>query len=50
MWYDKLGVISIGVQNGGPEDGGLGDIKIDLEPSMHTARLVLSYKFGHPHH
>ena len=28
----------------------LGDIKIDLEPSMHTARLVLSYKFGHPHH
>ena len=26
------------------------DIKIDLEPSMHTARLVLSYKFGHPHH
>jgi hypothetical protein len=30
MWYDKLGVISIGVQNGGPEDGGLGDIKIDL--------------------
>lgn len=30
MWYEKLGVISIGVQNGGPEDGGLGDIKIDL--------------------
>jgi len=30
MWYDKLGVVSIGVQNGGPEDGGLGDIKIDL--------------------
>jgi hypothetical protein len=30
MWYDKLGVISIGVQNGGPEDGGIGDIKIDL--------------------
>jgi outer membrane immunogenic protein len=24
-------------------------IKVDLEPSMHTARLVLSYKFGHPH-
>ena len=30
MWYDKLGIISIGVQNGGPKDGGLGDIKIDL--------------------
>jgi hypothetical protein len=30
MWYDKLGIVSIGVQNGGPEDGGLGDIKIDL--------------------
>jgi len=29
-WYDKLGVISIGVLNGGPEDGGIGDIKIDL--------------------
>jgi outer membrane immunogenic protein len=22
----------------------------DVEPSLHTARLVLSYKFGHPHH
>jgi hypothetical protein len=30
MWYDELGVISIGVQGGGPEDGGLGEIKIDL--------------------
>jgi hypothetical protein len=30
MWYHKLGIISIGVQSGGPEDGGLGDIKIDL--------------------
>jgi len=30
MWYDKLGIISIGCQNGGPEDGGLGDIKVDL--------------------
>jgi hypothetical protein len=30
MWYDKLGVVSIGVQSGGPEDGGLGKIKIDL--------------------
>ncbi len=30
MWYDKLGIVSIGVQSGGPEDGGLGDIKIDL--------------------
>ena len=30
MWYDKLGIISIGVVNGGPEDGGLGDIKVDL--------------------
>ena len=29
-WYGKLGIISIGVQSGGPEDGGLGDIKIDL--------------------
>jgi outer membrane immunogenic protein len=25
-------------------------IKVDLEPSIHTARVVLSYKFGHPHH
>jgi outer membrane immunogenic protein len=23
---------------------------VDLDPSTHTARLVLSYKFGHPHH
>ena len=30
MWYDKLGIISIGCQNGGPEDGGLGDIKVAL--------------------
>lgn len=30
MWYDELGVISIGVQGGGPRDGGLGVIKIDL--------------------
>ena len=30
MWYDQLGIISIGCQNGGPEDGGLGDIKVDL--------------------
>jgi len=30
MWYDHLGIISIGVFNGGPEDGGLGDIKVDL--------------------
>jgi hypothetical protein len=30
MWYDDLGIISIGVFNGGPEDGGLGDIKVDL--------------------
>ena len=30
MWYDKLGVISIGAQCGGPKDGGLGDIKVDL--------------------
>ena len=24
-------------------------VTADLDPSMHTARLVLSYKFGHPH-
>lgn len=30
MWYDKLGVISIGCQNGGPRDNGIGDIKVDL--------------------
>jgi len=30
MWYDHLGTISIGEQVGGPDDGGLGDIKIDL--------------------
>lgn len=30
MWYDKLGVISIGCQCGGPRDNGIGTIKIDL--------------------
>jgi hypothetical protein len=30
MWYDDLGIISIGEQVGGSEDGGLGDLKIDL--------------------
>ncbi len=25
-------------------------ITVGIDPSMHTARLVLSYKFGHPHH
>jgi len=30
MWYDDLGVISIGCQNGGPKDNGIGDIKVDL--------------------
>ena len=34
MWYDKLGIVSIGVQNGGPEDGGLGKIKVDLWRSL----------------
>ncbi len=30
MWYANLGIISIGEHSGGPEDGGLGDMKIDL--------------------
>lgn len=30
LWYEKLGVISIGAQCGGPEDGGLSDMKVDL--------------------
>jgi hypothetical protein len=30
MWYRDLGVISIGAQCGGPRDGGLGTLKIDL--------------------
>jgi hypothetical protein len=30
MWYDGLGIVSIGVQQGGPEDSELGRIKIDL--------------------
>jgi|SRR5262245_32391726 outer membrane immunogenic protein len=25
-------------------------VRVELDPSIHTARLVLSYKFGHPHH
>src|SRR5262245_6378413 len=29
-WYDGLGVISIGAQLGGPKDGGLSTIKVDL--------------------
>ncbi len=30
MWYHHLGVISIGAQSGGPRDGGLGSLKVDL--------------------
>jgi len=30
MWYRDLGVISIGAQGGGPEDGGLGTLKVEL--------------------
>lgn len=30
VWYEKLGIISIGVQCGGPNDGGLGEMKVDL--------------------
>ena len=30
MWYEKLGIISIGAQSGGSDDGGLGELKIDL--------------------
>ena len=29
-WHSELGVVSIGAQSLGPEDGGLGDIKVDL--------------------
>jgi outer membrane immunogenic protein len=28
----------------------VGFLSVELDPSIHTARLVLSYKFGHPHH
>ena len=34
MWYDKLGVISIGAQSGGPDDGGLGHMKVALWQSL----------------
>lgn len=30
MWYENLGVISIGCQCGGPIDNGIGNIKVDL--------------------
>lgn len=30
MWYEKLGIISIGAQCGGPDDGGMGDMKVEL--------------------
>jgi hypothetical protein len=30
MWHEKLGIISIGVQCGGPSDGGLGVMKVEL--------------------
>ncbi|GFO64282.1 hypothetical protein M1B72_12655 [Geomonas paludis] len=30
MWYESLGIISIGGQSGGPRDNGIGNIKIDL--------------------
>src|SRR5262245_9537372 len=30
LWYDGYGVISIGAQLGGPHDGGLSTIKVDL--------------------
>ena len=29
MWYEKLGINSIGAQCGGPVDGGLSDIKVE---------------------
>lgn len=34
MWYEKLGIISIGAQSAGPDDGGLGEMKIDLWKSL----------------
>jgi hypothetical protein len=30
MWHDKQGIISIGLQSGGPENGGLSKLKVDL--------------------
>jgi hypothetical protein len=30
MWYHDHGIISIGAQSGGPEDGGLGKLKVEL--------------------
>jgi len=30
MWHDKHGIISIGLQSGGPENRGLSNLKIDL--------------------
>ena len=29
-WYKDLGVVSIGCQSGGPDDGGIGTIKVEL--------------------
>ncbi len=34
MWYDHLGIISMGAQCNAPECHGLGDIKIDLWRSL----------------
>ena len=34
FWYEEHGVVSIGAQCGGPEDGGLGDIKVHLYKSF----------------
>lgn len=31
----------------GVVEGGSRSVDVDLEPSMHTARLLLTYKFGH---
>ena len=36
MWYDELGFISIGGQCGGPADGGLGDLKVELWRKLLT--------------
>ena len=30
MWHANLGIISIAEQTGGPDDGGIGDLKVDL--------------------
>ena len=40
-YFDDMGTPA------GNDDIDYDGLKVDLEPSMHTARLLLTYKFGH---